>query len=167
MYFKPQIQEAQQISRLKRIIHTWNHQNETARNERFVSQLCLTSCDPIDCCTPGFPVLHCLLEFAQIWVHWVGDAISPSHPVLHPSVPALSVSQDQGLFPVSQLFESGGQSSGTLVSASVLPMNIQGLSFFRNDWLDLLAVQGTHKSLLQHHNSKASIPWHSKVWMSL
>ena len=77
--------------------------------------------------------------------------------MLHPSVPALSVSQDQGLFPVSQLFESGGQSSGTLVSASVLPMNIQGLSFFRNDWLDLLAVQGTHKSLLQHHNSKASI----------
>ena len=59
-----------------------------------------------------------------------------------------------GSFPVSQLFESGGQSIGA--SVSVLPMNIQGYSF-RIDWLDLLAVQGTLKSLLQHHSSKASI----------
>ena len=62
-----------------------------------------------------------------------------------------------GSFPVSQLFASGGQSIG--VSISVLPMNIPGLISFRMDWLDLFAVQGTLKSLLQHHSSKASILW--------
>ena len=61
-----------------------------------------------------------------------------------------------GSFPMSQLFPSGGQSIGASASASVLPMNIEGW-FFRNDWFDLLAVQGTLKSLLQHHSSKASI----------
>ena len=58
-------------------------------------------------------------------------------------------------FPMSQLFASGGQNIGS--SASVLPMNIQG--WFTTDWFDLLAVQGTLKSLLQHHNSKASLLW--------
>ena len=59
---------------------------------------------------------------------------------------------------MSQLFSSGGQSIGVSASASVLPMNT-GLISFRMDWLDLLAVQGTLKSLLQHHSSKASIFW--------
>ena len=63
-----------------------------------------------------------------------------------------------GSFPVSQFLESSGQSIGALASASVLPMNIQaGLIFFRIDWFDLLAVQRTLESLLQHHSSKASI----------
>ena len=71
-----------------------------------------------------------------------------------------------GFFPVSQLFTSGGQSTGASASASVLPMNIQDwLISFRMDWLDLLAVQGTLKSLLQHHNSTESILRHSTFFM--
>ena len=82
-------------------------------------------CDPMDCSTPGFPDLHQLPELAQIHVHWVGDAIQPSHPLLSPS-PAFSFSQHQSL-PMSQLFTLGGQSSGASASASVvLPLNIQG-----------------------------------------
>ena len=63
-----------------------------------VAQLCLTLCDPMDCSTPGFPVLHQLLELAQIHVHQVGDAIQPSHPLLSSSPPALNLSQHQDLF---------------------------------------------------------------------
>ena len=73
-------------------------------------------------CTPGSPVLHYLLEFAQIHVHLVVDAIQPSHPLLSPSPPALNLSQHQVLFIMSQLFTSGGQSIGA--AASVLPMKI-------------------------------------------
>ena len=72
------------------------------------------------------PVLHHLSEFAQIHVHWVGDAIQPSHPLLAASPPAFSLSQYQGLFQWSWLFASGGQSMGASTSASVLPMNSQG-----------------------------------------
>ena len=71
------------------------------------------------------PVFHYLPEFAQSLVHWVGDAIQPSHLLLPPSPPVLSLSKHQGLFQCL-LFASGGQSSGALASASVLPMNIQG-----------------------------------------
>ena len=64
----------------------------------FVGQLCLTLCDLMDCSTPGFPVLHYLLESPQTHVHWIGDAIQPSHPLSSPSPPAISLSQHQGLF---------------------------------------------------------------------
>ena len=73
-----------------------------------VSKLCPTLCDPMGYSTPGFPVLHHLLEFAQMHVHWVDDAIQPSHPLSSPSPPAFSLSQHQGLFLLSQLFPSGG-----------------------------------------------------------
>ena len=63
-----------------------------------VTQLCLTLCNPMDCSTPGFPVLHHHLESAQTRVHWVGDAIQPSHPSSFPSPPAFNLSQHQGLF---------------------------------------------------------------------
>ena len=63
-----------------------------------VTKSCLTLCDSMDCSMPGFPVLHHLPEFAQIHVHWIDDAIQPSHPPLPPSPPALSLSQHQGLF---------------------------------------------------------------------
>ena len=86
-----------------------------------VTKSCPALCDPMDYSTPGFPVLHYLLEFAQTHVHWVGDATQPSHPLLSPS-PTLSLSQQQRLF----LFASSGQSIGPSASASVLPMNIQG-----------------------------------------
>ena len=85
---------------------------------------CLTPHNPMDCSTPGSPVLHYLPEFAQVHVHWVGDAVYPSHPLSSPSSPALSLSQQQGLFQMSQLFASGGQSIGA--SVWVLPMNVLG-----------------------------------------
>ena len=88
------------------------------------------------------------------------------HPAISSSVvPFSSCPQSlpaSGSFPMSQFFASGGQSIGASASASGLPMNIHsGLISFRTDWLDLLAVQGTLKSLLQHHSSKASILWRS------
>ena len=81
---------------------------------------------PHDCITPGFLVLHHLLESAQVHVLCVGDAIQPSH-LLPPPPPAINLSQHQSLFPMSQLFTSGGQSigAGASASVSVLPMNIQ------------------------------------------
>ena len=106
----------------------------------------------MDCCTPGFPVHHHLPELAQTRVRRVGDAIQPSHPVIPFSSCLLSFLAS---FPLSQFFSSGGQSIEVSASASVFPMNIQ--DSFRMDWLDLLAVQGTLKSLLQHHSSKVSI----------
>ena len=63
-----------------------------------VTQLCPTLCDPLDCSTPGFPDDHQLPELTQTHVHWVGDAIQPSHPLLSPSLPAFNLSQHQGLF---------------------------------------------------------------------
>ena len=63
-----------------------------------VTKSCLTPCDPIECSTPGFPVLHYLPELAQTHIHWVGNAIQPSHPLSSPSPPALNLSQHQGLF---------------------------------------------------------------------
>ena len=63
-----------------------------------VAQLCPILCDPMDCSTPGFPVHHHLLELSQTHLHWVSDAIQPSHPLLSPSPPAFNLSQHQGLF---------------------------------------------------------------------
>ena len=84
-----------------------------------VAQSCPILCDPMDCSTPGFPVLHRLSEFTQTHVHQVGDAIQPSHPLLSLSPPTFSLSQCQSFFPASQFFTSGGQSIGVSASASV------------------------------------------------
>ena len=92
---------------------------------QFVAQLWLTLCNPTDCSTPGFPVYHQLLELAQTHVHWVSDAIQPSHPVI-PFSSCLQSFPASGSFPTSEFFPSGGQSIGASASASVLPMNIQG-----------------------------------------
>ena len=89
---------------------------------------CLAPCDPMDCSTPGFPVLHLLLEPAQTHVHWVNDAIQPSHPLL-PSSPAFNLSQHQGLFQWVGFVHQEAK-YGASASASVLPMNIQ-------DWFPL------------------------------
>ena len=124
-----------------------------------VAQSCPTLCDPMNRSTPGLPVHHQLLEFTQTHVHRVSDAIQPSHPLSSPSPPAPNPSQHQS-FPMSQLFTWGGQSTGVSALAAFLPKNTQGWSL-RMDWLDLLAVQGILKSLLQHHTSKASILRHS------
>ena len=106
--------------------------------------------------TPGLLVHHQLPESTQTHVHWVGDAIQPSHPLSSPSPPAFNLSQNKGLFPVSQFFASGGQSIGASSSASVLPMNILG--WFPLGWTDWIPLQSKGLSrILQHHSSKASI----------
>ena len=97
-----------------------------------VTQLCPTLWDPMDCSTPGLPVHYQLPELAQTHVHWVGDAIQPSHPLLSPSPLSshLRSFPTSGSFLMSQFFTSGGQSIEVSASASVLPMNIL-------DWLPL------------------------------
>ena len=102
-----------------------------------VAQSCLTLCNPMNRSMPGLPVHHQLPESTQTHVHWVGDAIQPSHPLLSPSPPALDLSQHQGLFK-SQLFLSGGQTIGVSASASVLPMNTQDWSpLWWTGWISL------------------------------
>ena len=114
----------------------------------------------MDCNTPGFLVHHHLREFAQTHIHWVSDAIQPSHPLLSPSLPSFNLSQHQGFFlwvsPSHQVAKYWS------FSFSISPSSeYSGLILFRMDWVDLLAVQGTLKGLLQHHSSKASILQHS------
>ena len=121
-----------------------------------VPQSCPTLCDPMDYSTPGLPVHHQLLEFTQAHVHWVGDAIQPSYPLSSPSAPAFNFSQHQGLSNESVVRIRWPKYWS--FSFSISPSNeYSGLVSFRMDWLDLLAVLGTLKSLLQHHSSKASI----------
>ena len=126
-----------------------------------VTQLCLTLCDPMNRNTPGLPVHHQLPEFTQTHVHRVSDAIQPSHPLLSPSPP-------DPLPPIPPSIRVFSNESTLRMrwpkywsfSFSIIPSKeIPGLTSFRIDWLDLLAVQGTLKSLLQHHSSKASILW--------
>ena len=124
-----------------------------------VTKLYLTLCNLMDCSMPSFPVLHYLPEFAQTHVHRVGDAIQSSHPLSTSSPPALNLSQHHSFFPMNQLFALGDQSIGASASASVLTINIQDWFPSGWTWFDLLAVQGTLKSLLQNHNSKALILW--------
>ena len=114
------------------------------------------SLQPHDYNTPGFPVHHQLQELAQAHVHWVDDTMQPSHPPSAPSVPAFNLSQNWGFL---KWIGSSCQ------VAKVLELQLQHQSFqwifrlisFRIDWLNLLVVQGTLESLLQHYSSKASI----------
>ena len=119
-----------------------------------VAQSCPTLCDPMNRSTPGLPVYHQLPEFTQIHIHGVSDATQPSHPLLllPPIPPSIRVFSNESTLRMRwQKYWS--------FSFSIIPSKeIPGLISFRVDWLDLLAVQGTLKSLLQHHISKASIP---------
>ena len=127
-------------------------------------RLCLTLCDPMDCSTPAFPVLHYLPECAQTHVHWVNDAIQPSHPPSLPSLFALNLSLHQSLY--SKLAFHIRWPKYWSFSFSISPSSeYSGLISFQMDWLELLAVQGTLKSLLQHHSLKASIVWFSAFFM--
>ena len=119
----------------------------------------------MDYSTPGFPVLPHLLELSQTHVHWVDDAIQPSHPV----IPFSSCPQSlpaSGAFPMSWLFTSSNQSTGASASASVLPMNIQ-------DWLplgltgliSLLSKELSRVFWEKHRSLKSSVPWHSTFFM--
>ena len=123
-----------------------------------VTQSCPTLCDPMNLNTPGLPVHHQHAESTQTHVHQVGDAIQPSNPL---SSPLLLPS----VFPSIRVFtiESALRmrwSKYCSFSFNISPSDEHpGLTSFRMDWLDLLAVQGTLESLLQHHTSKASILW--------
>ena len=116
----------------------------------------------MDCSMPDLPVHHQRPEFTQTHVHWVGDAIQPSHLLLSPSPPSFNLFQHQALFKcVSSLHQV----------AKVLEFQLQNQSFQWTPRTYLLedglvgALQGTLKSLLQHHSSKASILWHSAFFI--
>ena len=121
-----------------------------------VTQSCPTLCDPTNCSTPGLPVHHQLPESTQTHVHRVDDAIQPSHPLspllLLPSIfPSVRVFSNESALCISW-------PKYWSFSFNISPSNEHpGLISFRMDWLDLLAAQGTLKSLLQHRSSKASI----------
>ena len=123
-------------------------------------QSCLTLCNPMNHSMPCLPVHHQLPESTQTHVHWVSDAIPPSHPLSSPSPPALNISQHQGLFK-RVLYTSAGQNIGVSASTSVLPMNTQDWSPLI--WTSCISLQS--KGLLQHHSSKASILWHSAFFI--
>ena len=112
-----------------------------------VSKSCSTLCDPVNCSTPGFPVLHYLPQFIHTHVHWISDAIQPSHPLLPPSLPALNLSQHSIFSKESAL--PIRWSKYCSFSFSISPSSeYSGLISFRIDWFDL-AIQGTLKNLLQ------------------
>ena len=125
-----------------------------------VAQSCPTLYNPINRSTPGLPVHHRLPEFTQTHIHRVGDAIQPSHPLSSLLLPP-------SIFPSIRIFSSESVlhirwPKYRSFSFSISPSNeYSGLISFRMESLDLLAVQGTLKSLLQHHSSKPSILWHS------
>ena len=116
-----------------------------------VVQSCLNLCHPMDCSMPCFPVLHYLLKSTQNCVHWVSDAIQPSHLLLPPSFsPAFNLSQHQSLF------KWVSSSNPKYWSFSISPSNeYSGLISFKIDWFELLAAQGTLTSFLQHHRIKS------------
>ena len=125
-----------------------------------VAQSCPTLCDPMNRSTPGLPVHHQLPEFTQTHVHQVSNAIQPSHPLsssssLAPNPSRMRVFSNESTLPMR--WPKYRSFSFSIISSKEIP----GLISFRMDWLDLLAVQGTVKSLLRHHSSKASILWHS------
>ena len=120
-----------------------------------VTQLCPTLCNPMNRSTPGLPVHHQLPEFTQTHGHQVGDAIQPSHPLSSPSPPA-PISPSIRVFSNESILHMRWPKYWSFSFSISHP----GLISFRMDWLDL-AVQGTLRSLLQHHSSKASILQHS------
>ena len=120
-----------------------------------VTKSCLTLCNPMNCSTPGIPVLHHRPEFAETHVHWVSDAIHLSHPLSLLSPLALNLSQHQGFFFSELVLHIRCPKYWSFSSSPSNEYSV--LISFRIDWFDLFAVQGTLKSLLQHPNSKVSV----------
>ena len=137
---------------LKQLIHVKHFRDQI----RSVAQSCPTLCDPMNRSTPGLPVHHQLPEFTQTHIHRVSDTIQPSHfcrPLLlpPPTPPSIRVFSNESTLRVR--WPKYWSFSFSIIPSKEIP----GLISFRMDWLDLLVVQGTLKSLLQHHRSKASI----------
>ena len=114
-----------------------------------------TLCNPKDCSMPGFPVLHYLLEFAQTHVHWVGDTIQSSPLLSHLLLP--SVIRSIRVFSSESALHISWPKDWSFSFSSSPSNEYLGLLSFKTDWFEILAVQGTLKSLLQHHSSKASV----------
>ena len=123
----------------------------------------LVMSNSLDCSTPGFPVHHQLQKLAQSHVHWVGDAIKPSHPLLSSS-PDFNLSQNR-IFSYESVLHIMWLKYWSFSFCISPSSKYSGLIFFRINWLDLLAVQGTLKGLFQQHRSKASILLHSAFFM--
>ena len=122
-----------------------------------VTQSSPTLCDPMNRSMPGLPVHHQLPEFTQTHVHRVSDATQPSHPLLFPCPPAPSITPSIRVFSNESTLHVRWLKYWSFSISIISSKELPGLISFRMDWLDLLAVQGTLKSLLQHHSSKASI----------
>ena len=116
--------------------YLWNQECDMLSS---ITQSCPPLCDLMDNSMPGLPVYYQLPEFTQTHVHWVGDAIQPSHPLSSPSPPAFKFFPASGSFQMSQFFASGGPSIGVSASASVLPMNIQ--DWFPLGWTGWISLQ--------------------------
>ena len=128
LYFLGFVFQCLNYESMTHLQETWK-KNKVTYQFSSVAQSCQTLCDPMNCSTPGFPVLHQLLELVQAHVHWVGDAIQPSHPLSSPSPPAFNLSQHQGLF---QWVSSSHQ------GAKALEFQLQHQSFqwiFRTEFL--------------------------------
>ena len=128
-----------------------------------VAKSCPNLCNPMDYSMPGYPVSHYLWEFPQMYVHWVGDAIQPSHLLSAPSptfnLPSIRVFSNESVLRIRW-------PKYWSFSFSISPYNeYSRLISFRMDWLDVLVVQRTLKSLLQHHSSKASTLWNSAFFI--
>ena len=157
----PSLPTGQQSPRTSRILKLAIRPRSPTRRPQFssvqfssVTQSCLTLCDPMNRSTPGLPVHHHLPEFTQTHVHRVSDAIQPSHPLPFPSPSALPASVFSNESTLLMRWPKYWSFSFNIIPSKEIP----GLISFRMDWLDL-AVQGTLKSLLQHHSSKASVLW--------
>ena len=154
------IGDVTKTSRMRRYLNCILEENKSKGEEGVlgsccsVTKMCPTLCDPLDCSTSHSPVLHYFPEFAQTHVHWVGDAIQPAHLLLSTSPPAF-------IFPNIRVFFNESALPirwPKYWSFSICPSSeYSGLISFRIDWFDLLAVQGTLGSLVQHHSLKASI----------
>ena len=129
-----------------------------------VAQSCLTLCNSMDCSMPGFPAHHQLPELAQTHVHWISDAIQPCHPLLSllllPSIfPSIKIFSNESV--LHMRWPKYGSFSFSISPSS----EYSGLISFMMDRLDILAAQGTFKSLFQNHNSKTSILWLSAFFI--
>ena len=124
----------------------------------------MSFCNQMNHNTPGFPILHYIPEFAQTHVHYVTYVIQPSRPLSPMSALALNLAWHQSISKESDLHTRWPKYWS--FSFNISPSNEHsGLISFRTDWFDLLVVQGTLKSLLQHHSSKASIlQWSASLW---
>ena len=141
---------------------TWKAQIKAS--VQFSHSVVSVPCDPMDCSTPGFPVHHQLLKLTQTHIHPVSDAIQPSHPLSSPSSPTFNLTNLR-IFSNELVLHIRWPKYWSFSFSISPPNEYSGLISFRMDRLDLLAVQGTLKSLLQHHSSKASILWHSAFFI--